>query len=257
MPTLPKSRILLIAISNAADLTERLAPALRPLAIQPRTLVFPPYSTLDVAAIVTARLQWAWKQCNLEPEDQRIVEPSALQLLAKRVSARTGDVRSALTLARTAVLAATATWCRPADGAAPLKLNFDLDGVEVAAETPAPPRSPAPCRCIVASASGRLTSAWLATPAVVQAADAACSGTTPAEVTDGTPAPGPTTLTDAPHDERGEALASRAPPATPFAVDFNTMSAVLTSALSGRFNVSLKTLPTQAMVRRLVQSAPH
>ncbi|XP_022103638.1 cell division control protein 6 homolog isoform X2 [Acanthaster planci] len=95
-PSLPKSRLLLIGVANALDLTDRILPRLqaRPKC-KPELLHFSPYSKDELVAILLDRVQ---NNC-----DENVVEPVALQLCARKVAAVAGDVRKALDVCRRAV----------------------------------------------------------------------------------------------------------------------------------------------------------
>ncbi|XP_055366917.1 cell division control protein 6 homolog isoform X2 [Betta splendens] len=95
-PYLPRSRLSLIGIANALDLTDRILPRLqaRPQC-RPLLLNFPPYSREELAAIVQDRLAQA--------SAEGIVDASAVQFCARKVSAVSGDARKALDICRRAV----------------------------------------------------------------------------------------------------------------------------------------------------------
>uniref|UniRef100_A0A3B4HBU7 Cell division cycle 6 n=1 Tax=Pundamilia nyererei TaxID=303518 RepID=A0A3B4HBU7_9CICH len=95
-PYLPKSRLCLIGIANALDLTDRILPRLqaRPQC-RPLLLHFPPYSREELTAIVQDRLV----QVNVV----RLLDASAVQFCARKVSAVSGDARKALDICRRAV----------------------------------------------------------------------------------------------------------------------------------------------------------
>nr|XP_046231302.1 cell division control protein 6 homolog isoform X2 [Scatophagus argus] len=95
-PYLPKSRLCLIGIANALDLTDRILPRLqaRPHC-RPLLLNFPPYSRQELAAIVQDRLAQA--------SAEGIMDASAVQFCARKVSAVSGDARKALDICRRAV----------------------------------------------------------------------------------------------------------------------------------------------------------
>uniref|UniRef100_UPI003AACFADD cell division control protein 6 homolog isoform X1 n=1 Tax=Centroberyx gerrardi TaxID=166262 RepID=UPI003AACFADD len=95
-PYLPKSRLCLIGIANALDLTDRILPRLqaRPHC-RPLLLHFPPYSRQELTAIVQDRLTQA--------SDKGILDASAVQFCARKVSAVSGDARKALDICRRAV----------------------------------------------------------------------------------------------------------------------------------------------------------
>ncbi|XP_026159398.1 cell division control protein 6 homolog [Mastacembelus armatus] len=95
-PYLPQSRLCLIGIANALDLTDRILPRLqaRPHC-RPLLLNFPPYSRQELAAIVQDRLTQA--------SAEGILDASAVQFCARKVSAVSGDARKALDICRRAV----------------------------------------------------------------------------------------------------------------------------------------------------------
>lgn len=95
-PYLPKSRLCLIGIANALDLTDRILPRLqaRPHC-RPLLLHFPPYSRQELAAIVQDRLAQA--------SAEGLLDASAVQFCARKVSAVSGDARKALDICRRAV----------------------------------------------------------------------------------------------------------------------------------------------------------
>uniref|UniRef100_A0A3Q3XR03 Cell division control protein 6 homolog n=1 Tax=Mola mola TaxID=94237 RepID=A0A3Q3XR03_MOLML len=95
-PYLPKSRLCLVGIANALDLTDRILPRLqaRPHC-RPQLLNFPPYSRQELAAIVQDRLAQA--------SADGIMDASAVQFCARKVSAVSGDARKALDICRRAV----------------------------------------------------------------------------------------------------------------------------------------------------------
>ncbi|KAF8564007.1 hypothetical protein P879_09838 [Paragonimus westermani] len=93
-------RVIVIGIANALDLTERLLPRLQSKAHQPEHLAFPPYSRSELTEIVSARLSVPGSDSNniVTPLD-----PLAIQLCARKVSASTGDVRTALHICHRAI----------------------------------------------------------------------------------------------------------------------------------------------------------
>uniref|UniRef100_A0A8D3BH17 Cell division control protein n=1 Tax=Scophthalmus maximus TaxID=52904 RepID=A0A8D3BH17_SCOMX len=95
-PHLPESRLCLVGIANALDLTDRILPRLqsRPRC-RPQLLHFPPYSRQELAAIVQDRLAQA--------SADGILDASAVQFCARKVSAVSGDARKALDICRRAV----------------------------------------------------------------------------------------------------------------------------------------------------------
>ncbi|XP_060949481.1 cell division control protein 6 homolog [Limanda limanda] len=95
-PYLTGSRLCLVGIANALDLTDRILPRLqaRPRC-RPQLLHFPPYSRQELAAIVQDRLTQA--------SADGILDASAVQFCARKVSAVSGDARKALDICRRAV----------------------------------------------------------------------------------------------------------------------------------------------------------
>uniref|UniRef100_A0A8C8IU25 Cell division control protein 6 homolog n=1 Tax=Oncorhynchus tshawytscha TaxID=74940 RepID=A0A8C8IU25_ONCTS len=106
-PYLPKSRLCLIGrcndgcrpilgIANALDLTDRILPRLQALPrCRPQLLHFPPYSRQELAAIVQDRLA--------QVSGEGLLDASAVQFCARKVSAVSGDARKALDICRRAV----------------------------------------------------------------------------------------------------------------------------------------------------------
>ncbi|XP_054634238.1 cell division control protein 6 homolog [Dunckerocampus dactyliophorus] len=95
-PHLPKSRLCLVGIANALDLTDRILPRLqaRPHC-RPKLLNFPPYSREELTAIVQDRLA--------QVSVGGILDAAAVQFCARKVSAVSGDARKALDICRRAV----------------------------------------------------------------------------------------------------------------------------------------------------------
>ncbi|XP_062244274.1 cell division control protein 6 homolog [Platichthys flesus] len=95
-PYLTGSRLCLVGIANALDLTDRILPRLqaRPRC-RPQLLHFPPYSRQELAAIVQDRLTQA--------SADGILDAAAVQFCARKVSAVSGDARKALDICRRAV----------------------------------------------------------------------------------------------------------------------------------------------------------
>ncbi|NXG52225.1 CDC6 protein, partial [Psilopogon haemacephalus] len=95
-PQLPGSRLVLVGLANALDLTDRsLARLAACPAGSPQLLHFPPYTREQLTAILTERLG----QVPGEP----VLDAAALQFCARKVSALCGDARKALDVCRRAV----------------------------------------------------------------------------------------------------------------------------------------------------------
>ncbi|KND01736.1 AAA family ATPase CDC6 [Spizellomyces punctatus DAOM BR117] len=117
-PALPGSRLVLIGIANALDLTERFLPRLKAKNCQPQLLNFNPYEIKDITEIIKQRLK-----CLEDVDDETLREnmpspfksaisaakgnaplmhPMAIELCARKM-AGTGDLRKALDVCRHAI----------------------------------------------------------------------------------------------------------------------------------------------------------
>ncbi|KAF2360956.1 Cdc6 C-terminal [Trinorchestia longiramus] len=97
-PALQGSRLLLLAIANRLDLTERVLPRLAVAGnCAPHRLHFPPYTKAQIVEILTDRLNKSGV------EWRSVIRPPALQLLAGKVASVAGDARRALDVCRRAV----------------------------------------------------------------------------------------------------------------------------------------------------------
>ena len=90
------SRLVLIGIANALDLTDRLLPRLKARNLKPQLLPFLPYTAAQIASVITSKLN------SLCPSDEPsspvctpFLHPSAIQLCSKKVASQTGDLRKA------------------------------------------------------------------------------------------------------------------------------------------------------------------
>ncbi|XP_037075064.1 cell division control protein 6 homolog [Pollicipes pollicipes] len=96
-PMLKNSRLVLIGIANALDLTDRLLPRLTAhVQMKPTLLHFPSYSKQDIAQIIYSRL-------DMVEGSEEVIAPAAVHLLAGKVAAVAGDARKALAVCRRAV----------------------------------------------------------------------------------------------------------------------------------------------------------
>ncbi|KAK4951888.1 AAA ATPase [Elasticomyces elasticus] len=94
------SRLVLIGIANALDLTDRFLPRLKIRSLQPESLPFMPYSVQQIAEVLTLKLK------SLVSDSSSIlpfVQPQALQFCAKKVASQTGDLRKAFDICRRAI----------------------------------------------------------------------------------------------------------------------------------------------------------
>lgn len=92
-PSLPDSRLILVGIANALDLTDRTLPRLQSRCeLKPMLMHFASYTKQQIFDIISARLN----QANASD----VFTPPAIQLLAGKVAAISGDIRRALDISR-------------------------------------------------------------------------------------------------------------------------------------------------------------
>ncbi|KAI9731050.1 MAG: AAA ATPase [Cirrosporium novae-zelandiae] len=100
----PKSRLKLIGIANALDLTDRFLPRLKARNLKPELLPFLPYTASQIASVITTRLR---SLLDIETTTDKnfvpFVHPAAIQLCAKKVASQTGDLRKAFDIIRRAI----------------------------------------------------------------------------------------------------------------------------------------------------------
>ncbi|XP_066256939.1 cell division control protein 6 homolog [Euwallacea similis] len=95
-PSRLNSKLILIGIANALDLTDRMLPRLQARCeLKPQLLHFAPYTKEQIVNIFTSRLKAAGV---LE-----VFSPVAIQMLAAKVASISGDVRRALDIGRRVV----------------------------------------------------------------------------------------------------------------------------------------------------------
>ncbi|RGP76323.1 cell division control 6 [Fusarium sporotrichioides] len=96
------SRLILVGIANALDLTDRFLPRLKAKNLKPDLLSFFPYTATQVKNIITTRLQ------SLMPAGGKegyvpFIHPAAIDLCSRKVSKQTGDIRKAFEICRRAL----------------------------------------------------------------------------------------------------------------------------------------------------------
>ncbi|PWW76256.1 cell division control protein Cdc6 [Tuber magnatum] len=98
------SRLILLGIANALDLTDRFLPRLKARNLTPQLLPFLPYSAPQIAAVITSRLRSLLPDGNETPGDfVPFMHPAAIQLAARKVAGATGDLRKVFDICRRAV----------------------------------------------------------------------------------------------------------------------------------------------------------
>ncbi|RYP24775.1 hypothetical protein DL765_000321 [Monosporascus sp. GIB2] len=93
------SRLVLVGIANALDLTDRFLPRLKSRNLRPELLPFLPYSGAQIKEIITTRLK------SLVPDGSPLpfIHPAAIELCSRKVSSQTGDLRRAFEICRRAL----------------------------------------------------------------------------------------------------------------------------------------------------------
>ncbi|KAG2210782.1 hypothetical protein INT46_006852 [Mucor plumbeus] len=110
--SLPTSRLVLIGIANALDLTDRILPRLRAKNCEPQLMNFNPYQVAEISSIIRDRLFSLIE----DPEDPfapppkptdgtpaPLIQANAIELCARKVAASMGDLRTALDVCRQAI----------------------------------------------------------------------------------------------------------------------------------------------------------
>ncbi|OAQ72655.1 cell division control protein Cdc6 [Pochonia chlamydosporia 170] len=96
------SRLSLIGIANALDLTDRFLPRLKSKNLKPDLLSFLPYTAAQVKNIITTRLKSLMPQGGKEGYVP-FIHPAAIELCSRKVSSQTGDLRRAFEICRRAL----------------------------------------------------------------------------------------------------------------------------------------------------------
>jgi cell division control protein 6 len=97
------SRLALVGIANALDLTDRFLPRLKSRNLKPELLPFLPYTAGQIKDVITSKLK------GLMPADSEIknyvpfFHPAAIELCSRKVSTQTGDLRRAFEICRRAI----------------------------------------------------------------------------------------------------------------------------------------------------------
>ena len=98
------SRLILIGIANALDLTDRFLPRLKARNLKPRLLPFLPYTAAQIASIVTGMLRSTLPaESSADSDFVPFLHPAAIQLCSKKVASQTGDLRKVFSLIRRAI----------------------------------------------------------------------------------------------------------------------------------------------------------
>lgn len=100
----PNTRLLLLGIANALDMTDRFLPRLKNKNMKPDLIPFMPYTPPQIANIITYKLRTLLPDStSAEPDFIPFMQPAAVQLCARKVASTTGDLRKAFDIVRKTV----------------------------------------------------------------------------------------------------------------------------------------------------------
>ncbi|KAI9745439.1 MAG: AAA ATPase [Claussenomyces sp. TS43310] len=94
------SRLILIGIANALDLTDRFLPRLKARNLKPKLLPFLPYNASQIKAVIVTRLKSLVPADSKAPDNIPFLHPAAIELCSRKVASQTGDLRKALDICR-------------------------------------------------------------------------------------------------------------------------------------------------------------
>jgi len=97
------SRLVLVGIANALDLTDRFLPRLKARNLKPELLPFLPYTAPQIKNIIVKRLKSLVPAGSANPDFIPFFHPAALELCSRKVSSQTGDLRKAFEILRRAI----------------------------------------------------------------------------------------------------------------------------------------------------------
>ncbi|MCJ1431718.1 AAA ATPase [Xylographa pallens] len=97
------SRLILIGIANALDLTDRFLPRLKAKNLRPQLLPFLPYTVPQIASVITTKLKSLLTPDAASAEYIPFIHPTAIQFCSKKVASQTGDLRKAFDIVRRAI----------------------------------------------------------------------------------------------------------------------------------------------------------
>ncbi|CZS91270.1 related to cell division control protein CDC18+ [Rhynchosporium agropyri] len=97
------SRLVLVGIANALDMTDRFLPRLKARNLKPQLLPFLPYSAVQIKTVITTRLKSLIPADSLTPDYVPFLHPAAIDLCSRKVSSQSGDLRKAFDICRRAI----------------------------------------------------------------------------------------------------------------------------------------------------------
>jgi cell division control protein 6 len=97
------SRLALVGIANALDLTDRFLPRLKARNLKPELLPFLPYNATQIKTVIISRLKSLMPTDSSTPDYIPFLHPMAIDLCSRKVSNQTGDLRRAFDICRRAI----------------------------------------------------------------------------------------------------------------------------------------------------------
>ena len=97
------SRLILIGIANALDLTDRFLPRLKARNLKPQLLPFLPYTSAQIKTVIISRLKSLVPADSPNPDYIPFLHPAAIELCSRKVSGQSGDLRKAFDICRRAI----------------------------------------------------------------------------------------------------------------------------------------------------------
>lgn len=97
------SRLALVGIANALDLTDRFLPRLKSRNLKPELLPFLPYTSSQIKEVITSKLKGLMPDGCENKNYVPFFHPAAIELCSRKVSTQTGDLRRAFEICRRAI----------------------------------------------------------------------------------------------------------------------------------------------------------
>jgi cell division control protein 6 len=97
------SRLILVGIANALDLTDRFLPRLKARNLKPQLLPFLPYTAAQIKTVIISRLKSLILGDSPTPDFVPFLHPAAIELCSRKVAGQTGDLRKAFDICRRAI----------------------------------------------------------------------------------------------------------------------------------------------------------
>jgi len=97
------SRLILLGIANALDLTDRFLPRLKSRNLKPELLPFLPYDANQIKTVITSRLKTLMPVGSAKPDYVPFLHPMAVEICSRKVANQSGDLRRAFDICRRAI----------------------------------------------------------------------------------------------------------------------------------------------------------